>query len=96
MVDLHGWTQQLIGDKDICSYYEQYFPENDKSSIERYGTGYLIGWARSSLGNSKGVAKAALIELPYEGINGHQDVINNKLGERYIKSTIKMLKEIIE
>ena len=42
LVDLHGWTQQLIGDENICSYYEQQFPENNKRSVGRYGSGYMI------------------------------------------------------
>ena len=94
LVDLHGWTQQLIGDKDICNYYGKQFPENDRSSIGRYGTGYLIGWARSTLGNNNKTAKSALIELPYEGVNGHQDVINKKFSDRYINATLDMLKNL--
>ena len=35
LVDLHGWTQQLIGNEEICSYYEKQFPENDKSGVGR-------------------------------------------------------------
>ena len=94
LVDLHGWTQQLIGDSQICSYYNKQFPENDKSSIGRYGTGYLIGWARESLGNSNKTAKAALIELPNRGINNHQSVLNNNFSNRYIEATLDMLRNI--
>ena len=50
LVDLHGWTQQLIGDENICSYYEQQFPENNKRSVGRYGSGYMISWGRTYLG----------------------------------------------
>lgn len=89
LVDLHGWTQQLIGDSGICSYYRQQFPENDGSAIGRYGTGYLINWARSTLG-----ARSSLIELPYSGVNGHQSVINNNFSDRYIEATLNMLKNI--
>lgn len=89
LVDLHGWTQQLIGDSGICSYYRQQFPENDDSSIGRYGTGYLINWARSTLG-----ARSALIELPNRGINGHQSVVNNNFSNRYIEATLNMLRNM--
>lgn len=89
LVDLHGWTQQLIGDSGICSYYRQQFPENDGSSIGRYGTGYLINWARSTLG-----ARAALIELPNSGVNGHQSVVNNNFSNRYIEATLNMLRSL--
>lgn len=89
LVDLHGWTQQLIGDSGICSYYRQQFPENDGSAIGRYGTGYLINWARSTLG-----ARSALIELPNNGVNGHQAVINKNFSDRYINATLQMLKNI--
>lgn len=89
LVDLHGWTQQLIGDSGICSYYRQQFPENDGSAIGRYGTGYLVNWARSTLG-----ARSALIELPNRGINGHQAVVNNNFSNRYINATLNMLKNI--
>lgn len=89
LVDLHGWTQQLIGDSGICSYYRQQFPENDGSAIGRYGTGYLVNWARSTLG-----ARSALIELPSSGVNGHQAVVNKNFSNRYINATLKMLKNI--
>lgn len=94
LVDLHGWTQQLIGDSGICSYYNKQFSENDKSSIGRYGTGYLINWARNSLGNSSKTARSALIELPNKGINGHQAVLNNNFSNRYIEATLDMLRNI--
>ena len=64
LVDLHGWTQQLIGDENICSYYEQQFPENNKRSVGRYGSGYMISWGRTYLGSQGKPAKTALIELP--------------------------------
>lgn len=89
LVDLHGWTQQLIGNSEICRYYGKQFPENDGSSIERYGTGYMIGWARETIG-----AKAALIELPYSGVNNHQDVLNKNFCGRYIEATLDMLKSL--
>ena len=89
LVDLHGWTQQLIGNSKICSYYGKQFPENDGSSIERYGQGYLIGWARETL-----KASAALIELPNAGVNNHQDVINKNFGGRYIEATLDMLRNM--
>ena len=94
LVDLHGWTQQLIGDREICSYYGRQFPENDGSAIERYGTGYLIGWARSTLGNNNKTAKSALIELPNNGVNAHKDVINKDFSGRYINATLEMLKNL--
>ena len=89
LVDLHGWTQQLIGDSGICSFYRQQFPENDGSAIGRYGTGYLVNWARSTLG-----ARSALIELPSSGVNGHQAVVNKNFSNRYINATLNMLKNI--
>lgn len=94
LVDLHGWTQQLIGNEQICSFYQKQFPENDRSAVGRYGTGYLINWARVNLGSSYGVAKTALIELPDKAINGVQSVINNNLTGRYISSTLDMLRNI--
>lgn len=94
LVDLHGWTTQVIGDSGICSYYSKQFPENDKSAVGRYGTGYLINWARSSLGSTSKAARTALIELPSAGINGHQSVINHNYSNRYIQATLDMLKNI--
>ena len=94
LVDLHGWTQQLIGNREICDFYGKQFPENDGSSIERYGTGYLIGWARKNLGYQNKTAKAALIELPNDGVNSHQDVINKRFYERYIQATLDMLRNM--
>lgn len=94
LVDLHGWTQQLIGDEGICSYYRQQFSENNGSAIGRYGTGYLINWARSYLGSNGKPARSALIELPNNGVNNHQDVLNKNFGNRYINATLSMLKSI--
>ena len=94
LVDLHGWTQQVIGDSGICSYYSKQFPENDKSAVGRYGTGYLINWARSSLGSTTKSARTALIELPNRGVTGHQSVINQNFSNRYIQATLDMLKNI--
>ena len=96
LVDLHGWTQQLIGDSQICSYYQKQFPENNTSSIGRYGTGYLINWARTNLGSNGIVAKSALIELPNYGntIYGHETVLKYDFSNRYIQSTLNLLNSI--
>ena len=98
LVDLHGWTTQVIGDSQLCDYYSKQFPEN--SYTPTHGKGYLINWARTSLGNSKYEAKSALIELPEIGsngkkISGHQDVVDSKYPDRYIKATINMLRGIL-
>ena len=92
LVDLHGWTQQLIGDPTMSAYYRNQFPENDTSAVGRYGPGYLVNWARSSLGANGRAAKAALVELPNRGVNGHQSALNNRFSQRYIDATLSMLK----
>lgn len=94
LVDLHGWTQQLIGNAEVCKYYANQFPENDTSAVGRYGTGYLVNWARLNLGSNTSAAKTALIELPNSGITGHQSVINSNLSNRYIDATLEMLKNM--
>ena len=95
LVDLHGWTQQLIGDENICSYYDQQFPENNKRSVGRYGSGYMISWGRTYLGSQGRPAKTALIELPRDGVKNHQSVIDKDFSNRYINATMKMLEKII-
>ena len=95
LVDLHGWTQQLIGDENICSYYEQQFPENNKRSVGRYGSGYMISWGRTYLGSQGRQANTALIELPRDGVKNHQSVIDKDFSNRYIYATMKMLEKII-
>lgn len=95
LVDLHGWTQQLIGDENICSYYEQQFSENNKRSVGRYGSGYMISWGRTYLGSQGRPAKTALIELPRDGVKNHQSVIDKDFSNRYINATMKMLEKII-
>lgn len=95
LIDLHGWTQQLIGDENICSYYEQQFPENNKRSVGRYGSGYMISWGRTYLGSQGRPAKTALIELPRDGVKNHQSVIDKDFSNRYIYATMKMLEKII-
>ena len=97
LVDLHGWTTQVIGDNEICSYYKQKFPSTQYTST--YGKGYLINWARSSLGANGRTARSALIELPEYGTNGkkilsHQDVLDSEYSRKYIDATINMLKAI--
>lgn len=94
LVDFHGFTQQLIGDPDICSYYEKQFPENDKSSVGRYGNQYMINWARTYLASNLKPAKTALIELPHQGVTGHQSFIDKNFSNRYINATLSMLKGI--
>ena len=93
LIDLHGWTQQVIGDTEICSIYKEKFPENSPS-YGRYGTGYLIDWARKHLGSSGKVARSALIELPKVGVENHQSVIDKDFANKYITSTLKVLKNI--
>ena len=95
LVDLHGWTQQLIGDENICSYYEQQFPENNKRSVGRYGSGYMISWGRTYLGSQGRPAKTALIDLPRVGVKNDQSVIDKDFSNRYIYATMKMLEKII-
>ena len=93
LIDLHGWTQQVIGDTEICSIYKEKFPEN-APSYGRYGTGYLIDWARKHLGSSGKVARSALIELPKVGVDNHQSVIDKDFANKYITATLKVLKNI--
>ncbi len=94
LVDLHGWMQQVIGDPEISSYYLQQFPESDRSSIGRYGTQFLINWARTYLASNSRPAKTALIELPYQGVTGHQSVVDKNFSNRYIEATLAMLRNM--
>lgn len=84
VVDLHGWTQQLIGDPVLRNYYRTQFPENTDTAT--YGKGYLINWARANIG-----ARAALIELPKNNYS-NADVRNHNLANRYIEATLSMLR----
>ena len=84
VVDLHGWTQQLIGDSVLRNYYKTQFPENTETAS--YGKGYLINWARANLG-----ARAVLVELPRNNYS-YNDVVNNNLANRYIEATLSMLR----
>lgn len=94
LVDLHGWLQQLIGDRQIGMYYAVQFPENNGDALDRYGDGYLINWARTALASNGKLAKTSLIELP-EGAYNHQAVVNKRFAERYIQATLSMLNGII-
>ena len=87
LVDLHGWENQLIGNEQICNYYKEQFPSCSTRAYGRYGTQYLIGWARQNLG-----ARTALVELPK--MRNSQEAENNRLSDKYINATIKMLKNI--
>ena len=99
LIDLHGWLNQLIGDRDIClNYYgKQYFSSTSAAQARytsSYGKQYLIGWARQNLGSNGRVARSALIELPYAGINNHNSVVSAKFSDKYINATINMLRGI--
>ena len=87
LIDLHGWENSLIGDQEILDYYYPNFSYATKK-YGQYGQQYLISWARSDLG-----AQSALIELP-GWIHNMQDVSNNDLYNKYISSSIEMLKNM--
>ncbi len=87
LVDLHGWENQLIGNEQVCHYYKQQYPSCSTKSYGKYGTQYLIGWARQNLG-----AKAALVELPK--VNSTQEGEAKGLSDKYIRATTNMLKGI--
>ena len=94
LVDLHGWLQQLIGDREIGMYYAVQFQENNGYSLDKYGDGYLINWARTALASNGKPARTSLIELP-EGAYSHEDVVNRRFAERYINATLSMLNGIL-
>jgi len=94
LVDLHGWYEQLVGDREIGMYYAVQFPENNGKSLDRYGDGYLIDWARTALASNGRLARTSLVELPRD-IGSHKDVVQQKLAEKYIQATLSMLNGII-
>ena len=75
-------------------YYAVQFPENHGRSLDRYGDGYIIDWARTALASNGRLAKTSLIELP-SNVYSLQDVENQRLAERYIQATLSMLHGII-
>ena len=87
LVDLHGWEDQLIGDEEICKYYKTQYPSCRTTGYGRYGTQYLITWARQNLG-----AKVSLVELPLA--KDYSEVISMGLIEKYIEGTLQMLRGI--
>lgn len=90
LIDLHGWLDETMGDDGLGAFYRSQLGMT--KHISTYGRGYLINWARMSLGNSNKVAKSALIELPQ--VNSHEELVNKKYAEKYINATINMLKSI--
>lgn len=87
VIDLHGWENSLIGDSEICSYFATSFPTATKK-YDKYGTQYLISWARTELG-----AQAALIELP-DWIKSHQQSINEGISSKYVNVLTNILKGV--
>ncbi len=77
LVDLHGWLNETLGDNEIGSYYRTQYEL--PSHNPNYGTGYLINWARATLG-----ARSTLVELPEYDSNS----------TKYINATINMLRGI--
>ncbi len=94
LVDLHGWYQQLIGDRAIGMYYAVQFPNSNGSQLDRYGDGYLISWARTALASNGRAARTALIELP-RAVYSQSDVDRQKLPDKYIWATLSMLHGLI-
>lgn len=90
LVDLHGWLNETIGDNGLGSYYRNSYGMS--KHISSYGTGYLVNWARQSLGNGNRTARSVLVELPQ--VYSHQDVLNRDYAGKYINATLKMLREI--
>ena len=89
LVDLHGWLNETIGDNGLGSYYRNYYGMS--THISSYGNGYLVNWARQSLGNGNRTARSVLVELPQ--VYSHQDVLNRDYAGKYINATLKMLRE---
>ena len=77
LVDLHGWLNETIGDNGLGSFYRAQY--GISKHISSYGTGYLINWARSTLG-----ARSVLVELPEWNSNSTS----------YINATLNMLRSI--
>ena len=85
LVDLHGWEDQLIGDEEICKYYKQQYTSCRTTGYGRYGTQYLITWARQNLG-----AKVSLVEMPLA--NSYAEVNSMGLSDKYVNATLNMLR----
>ena len=88
LIDLHGWLNETIGDNGLGGFYRSQF--GISTHIGSYGRGYLVNWARKSLGNGNRTARSALIELPQ--VYSHQDTLNRNYAQKYINATINMLK----
>lgn len=90
LIDLHGWLEETMGDNELGAFYRNELELT--KHISTYGRGYLINWARMSLGNSNKTARTALIELPQ--VNSHEELVKEKYADKYIDATINMLKSI--
>ena len=75
-------------------YYAVQFPENNGYSLDRYGDGYLINWARTALASNGRLARTSLIELPGGSYN-HQSVVDRNFAGKYIQATLSMLNGLI-
>ncbi len=89
LVDLHGWLNETIGDNGLGKYYQNQY--HLPTHISSYGRGYLIDWARKSLGGTK-VARSVLVELPQ--VYNHTQLVNQQFTQKYILATMQMLREI--
>ena len=85
LIDFHGWENQLIGDESVCKYYKEQYPTCRTTGYGRYGSQYIISWARLNIG-----AKVALVELPLA--NSMAEALSMKLPEKYITATLNFLR----
>ena len=88
LIDLHGWLNETIGDNGLGSYYRNQY--NMQNHISTYGRGYLINWARNSLGGTR-TARSALVELP--PVYSHQELLSRQFEHKYIEATMNVLRE---
>ena len=89
LIDLHGWLNETIGDNEIGEYYRNQYGMT--KHVGTYGRGYLVNWAKESLGGTNR-ARAALIELPE--VKSHTQAVQQNLSGKYINATMQMLNDL--
>ena len=82
---LKGATCILKYYESICKYYKEQYPSCRTTGYGRYGSQYIISWARLNIG-----AKVALVELPLA--NSMAEALSMKLPEKYITATLNYLR----
>lgn len=89
LIDLHGWYNQIVGNYELGSIFENAMGLDPNRRGKNYGDGYLINWARKSDTLN---AKSCLVEL-IESTDYSESRIEGTLSNQYYSAILDILRK---